>query len=174
MRVTYNSNNSGGRWWLNDKNWLALERAGWYVIWGGYQFCHSRYDARVPPICASEKDCGGHRKYESAKIVKGDRWLDALAREAYAEFPSLAEAIRAWEHIVKQDASDEGCNCCGPPHGFSTAEHDYASGEQIVSVLYGDDAPKTLREAVERTRRVTETPETPNPPRRIRLNGDST
>ena len=28
MYVEYNTNNSGGRWWLTDEHWLALERAG--------------------------------------------------------------------------------------------------------------------------------------------------
>lgn len=32
-RIEYQSNNSGGSWWLNDEQWLALERAGWQVEW---------------------------------------------------------------------------------------------------------------------------------------------
>jgi hypothetical protein len=31
--VEYSANNSGGRWWLTDQNWLALEQAGWKVRW---------------------------------------------------------------------------------------------------------------------------------------------
>jgi len=32
-KVDYSSNNSGGSWWLSDKDWLALEEAGWEVEW---------------------------------------------------------------------------------------------------------------------------------------------
>ena len=31
--VRYSSNNSGGDWWLSDKDWYALEEAGWDVDW---------------------------------------------------------------------------------------------------------------------------------------------
>lgn len=31
--LSYGSNNSGGRWWLKDKDWEALEDAGWTVHW---------------------------------------------------------------------------------------------------------------------------------------------
>lgn len=33
MKVTYDSNNSGGHWWLKDDDWKALEKAGWVVHW---------------------------------------------------------------------------------------------------------------------------------------------
>lgn len=29
VTVEYSSNNSGGSFWLNDKDWKALEKAGW-------------------------------------------------------------------------------------------------------------------------------------------------
>jgi hypothetical protein len=31
--VEYNSNNSGGDWWLSDRDWFKLEKAGWVVEW---------------------------------------------------------------------------------------------------------------------------------------------
>ncbi len=31
--IEYDSNNSGGGWWLNDTDWKALEEAGWHVDW---------------------------------------------------------------------------------------------------------------------------------------------
>lgn len=31
--ITYNTNNSGGDWWLSDKDWTSLEKAGWKVKW---------------------------------------------------------------------------------------------------------------------------------------------
>lgn len=33
MYVEYDSNNSGGSWWLKDSHWRALEAAGWKVQW---------------------------------------------------------------------------------------------------------------------------------------------
>lgn len=29
----YTSNNSGGDWWLSDRDWVALEKAGWHIYW---------------------------------------------------------------------------------------------------------------------------------------------
>lgn len=40
--VHYDSNNSGGRWWLTDKQWDALERAGWEVEWRDERFLGAR------------------------------------------------------------------------------------------------------------------------------------
>lgn len=31
--ITYESNNSGGSWWLTDQDWKKLEEAGWEVEW---------------------------------------------------------------------------------------------------------------------------------------------
>lgn len=84
MRVEYSSNNSGGGWWLDDKDWYALETAGWVVDW------------------------------------RPDRWLGALATSATREGLTLSQAIVEWEHVTNQVASDVGCECCGPPHHFST------------------------------------------------------
>lgn len=33
MKVEYDSNNSGGSWWLTDENWKDLEKGGWVVDW---------------------------------------------------------------------------------------------------------------------------------------------
>jgi hypothetical protein len=33
MKITYESNNSGGVWWLKDEDWNALHDAGWEVEW---------------------------------------------------------------------------------------------------------------------------------------------
>jgi len=34
IRIRYQANNSGGDWWLSDKDWQNLETAGWKVSWG--------------------------------------------------------------------------------------------------------------------------------------------
>lgn len=33
MKIEYTTNNSGGGWWLKDKDWDALSAAGWDVEW---------------------------------------------------------------------------------------------------------------------------------------------
>ena len=89
MKFTYSSNNSGGNWWLTDNDWKALEAAGWKVNW--------------------IKD----DSYYEGK----ERWLDCLAMSAVSpEVSNEEEAIYLWEKVTQQTTSDEGCNCCGPPH----------------------------------------------------------
>ncbi len=160
MRVEYSSNNSGGGWWLDDADWVALEKAGWVVLWGGKYFCHPTYggllDNQGPNLCPDRESCQeGHVAATSAEDAERLRWLGSLAREAYREAPSAEEAIREWERVTGKSASDEGCNCCGPPHNFSwtddDGQHHYASGDDVLPLLYGD-GPKTLRDAVPRPR----------------------
>lgn len=33
MKYRYESNNSGGSWWLTTEDWKNLEKAGWVVDW---------------------------------------------------------------------------------------------------------------------------------------------
>lgn len=154
MIVEYSSNNSGGSWWLKDKDWLALEKGGWSVKWGSPRFCNSRYpplfptSRQAPETCEKEK-CPGHYLTSLKEVMNFDEyWLGAAAQKASKEFQSLAEGIQDWEKLVGQSASDEGCNCCGAPHCFS-AEGVYVSGEEVIRVLF-PKAPKSLREAAER------------------------
>lgn len=129
--ITYSSNNSGGDWWLEDKDWIALEKAGWLVEWGGSYFCKSRWDKvpkGKPEPCASNDECKGHRKYDSAKEAENDRWLGALAKEATKPFEGtdrrecVQKAIREFEKVTGADLSAEGCNCCGTPHTFEVGK----------------------------------------------------
>jgi hypothetical protein len=92
MHVEYSSNNSGGSWWLDDKDWQALESAGWEVQW-----------VKDDP---------------SRLFANGDRFLGALATNAIRRDLGLREAVAEWERITGQDATDEGCPCCGHPHMF--------------------------------------------------------
>ena len=94
--VRYSSNNSGGSWWLTDKNWLDLEAAGWKVRW-------------------IRDDTSGHYAREGASA---DRWLGALATSATREGLSLEDAIEEWERVTGACYGDEGCSCCGRPHDF--------------------------------------------------------
>jgi len=131
MKVEYSSNNSGGSWWLKDKDWKKLEKAGWKVEW-----------------VKNNKDM-------KMFLDKDGRYLGALAKYASKDFKTLREAIEEWESVVGLDASDEGCNCCGPPHSFSCGEgeeYQCAYGKGVVGVLY-DNAPTSLREAAERLKK---------------------
>ena len=120
MKVTYSSNNSGGDWWLKDKDWKALEKAGWTVIWGGWYFCNSSWwELPKGKKKCGKKNCPGHRKYKTAKQADKDRYMGALASYASKDFPSIEDAKEEWSRIVGQDPKAEGCNCCGQPHYFS-------------------------------------------------------
>jgi hypothetical protein len=92
MRVEYHSNNSGGEWWLDDGNWLALEKAGWKVQW-----------------CRENEVLGKKR----------ERWLGALATRATREGLSLRDAVAEWERVTGKSSTDAGCACCGQPHDFT-------------------------------------------------------
>lgn len=70
---------------------------------------------------------------------------------AYKHFDSPQAAMREFEAITGQTVSDEGCNCCGPPHTFTWGKGEsrgYARGDGCLEYLY-ENAPKTLREAAE-------------------------
>jgi hypothetical protein len=112
MKIEYDSNNSGGSWWLKDSDWEALEKAGWKVKW-----------------------------------KKNGRWLGALAMSAEKEFDTPADAIGEFERITGQDASDEGCNCCGAPHTF-TWDGGSTSGNETAELLTGS-RKMSYREALE-------------------------
>ena len=99
MKVIYQSENSGGSWWLEDSDWIALEKAGWIVDWAkeGERFVYPDEDG-VP------------------------RYMGCLAWSAFREGLSLFDAIEEWEKITGQDAYESGCECCGDPHYFCVEE----------------------------------------------------
>lgn len=136
--VEYDSNNSGGSWWLKDEDWAALEKAGWYVQWLGLSFCHARYPGiggakPAPETCPDSQSCHGHRganSYEEAIAAGRDaRWLGALAREATFEVTAYSAALaesnaqQLWSEDIgfRYSGDEEGCNCCGRPHYFSAS-----------------------------------------------------
>ena len=91
--VEYSSNNSGGSWWLDDKDWYALEEAGWEVDW-------IRNEDRL------------------FKDNDPTRFLGALATSAKRYGLSLKMAKAEFEDITGANADDDGCSCCGQPHSF--------------------------------------------------------
>jgi hypothetical protein len=161
--VEYNPNNSGGSWWLKDKDWDALAAAGWKVAWAGMEFVytpegqHERDADGFPVLVGPGEGNSGYQPLLRGKVQReGDRprYMGALARYAYKRFPTIQDCIREFESLTGQDTTDEGCNCCGAPHSFSwtdteTGKRDYASGEEIIPLMY-ENAPKSLREAAER------------------------
>lgn len=134
--VEYGSNNSGGSWWLTDKDWFALEKAGWDVEWGELWFCHGSNFGKDRPsylkrLCPEGKDCRGHKSFASGKDMKdGDRWLGALAKGAKRYGLTLHQAVEEWERVTGKSSTDAGCPCCGQPHYFT--EYD-SEGKQVDS-----------------------------------------
>jgi len=92
MLIRYDSNNSGGRWWLKDKDWKRLEKGGWKVIWANEPFVYTA-DGRH----SYDKD-GFPKTRFNKKLPK--RWLGALASEAFKHFSSPKEAIEEFQQIT--------------------------------------------------------------------------
>jgi hypothetical protein len=133
----YDSNNSGGGWWLKDEDWQALEDAGWTVHWciqtneygtpsfqGGRVYSDSPLDKlKRPEVGPTE---GWKKTYEillvpqsyDEAVENGARWLGGLAMSCAKAGEDPNELVREWERITGQNAADQGCNCCGPPHSF--------------------------------------------------------
>lgn len=129
MKVTYESNNSGGEWWLKDEDWFALEEAGWKVGW--------------------------HKDEKTSMLPAGNdgRFLGELAWCASKDFNSVTDAVREFELITGQDVMEEGCTCCGPPHIFEWQTEDGerdASGDELAIYLYGDFGALSKRAMLEK------------------------
>ena len=117
MYVEYDSNNSGGSWWLDDKQWKALEKAGWKVVW-----THLQRDYKRKTLCKDGTPalCSYKPNYKGDELrKKGHRWLDALATTAYRAGLSLRDAVNEWETVTRASSTDAGCACCGQPHNFT-------------------------------------------------------
>jgi hypothetical protein len=131
--VEYDSNNSGGRWWLTDEDWKALEAAGWKVQWHWFSVDYDKTSSeRIGddgmPVLVRKPESGGKFSWDNAK--EGDRFLGALAAKAYRAGLSLRDAADEWERITHGNATDPGCPCCGKPHSFT--EYD-AEGSYVRS-----------------------------------------
>ena len=92
--IEYDSNNSGGSWWLTDDDWYKLEAAGWEIEW--------------------VKDRPAGLFHEEGE----ERFLGALAVKAIRRGLSRKMAIAEWEDVLQMDAYEGGCECCGQPHNF--------------------------------------------------------
>lgn len=97
--LKYDSNNSGGTWWLSEKDWDALAEAGWTVHWGKRNYNDDPLTHDIPKNQAKPR-------------------LGALAMSAAKAFETAQEGVAEWENLTGQNAEDLGCGCCGPPHSF--------------------------------------------------------
>lgn len=166
MIVKYDSNNSGGSWWLKDDDWKKLEDAGWKVEWynkekpdPNCEYCEGT--GKITKNILKNNTMGlwstkdiGKRCFRCLHDENG-RFLGALATKASKDFSTVKDALEEFEKITGQQVSDEGCSCCGPPHSFDweddKSNFNYCSGEGCLEYLYPDkEIPKTLRDAVEK------------------------
>lgn len=148
--VEYSTNNSGGSYWLRDKDWEALRNAGWLLMdWDNAVYTNGRYvvdKSGLPTVSAP------------AKIEN--------AHYAFKKFTSITEALKEFEELTGQDVTDEGCNCCGAPHSFTWGrdiivrlpkerlheqDYNFASGEDLAEYLYDPEIAKlSKRELIEK------------------------
>jgi hypothetical protein len=94
--VEYSSNNSGGSWWVSDRQWFDLESAGWQVAWFAG-------DTGYPTSAAGY-------------------YLGGLASDAKRTGVTLEEAMAEWQWITALDPCAIPCFSSAPPHSF--AEYD--------------------------------------------------
>lgn len=128
--VEYDSNNSGGDWWLSDDDWKALEKAGWKVAWASLENQYAdnghyvRDDDGTPKLVPI--GTGGSRFPSLAKRDDNGeyRYLGALANGAYRVGLCLREAAEEWERVTGKSSTDAGCPCCGQPHYFTEYDDD--------------------------------------------------
>ena len=158
MYVEYDTNNSGGSWWLKTADWQALENAGWIIHWihelipvydkDGLKCYVDDVDNPSHTHYPSEDydydlKWGNHKHKYSDPLVpstwSGGDWMGAAATSAAKVVANSDEAFAAvgeFERITKQRASDEGCNCCGPPHSFTLVDDEgnskYFSSKPVI------------------------------------------
>ena len=124
--LIYDSNNSGGSFWLKTEDYENLENEGWNVFWVQPR---DNYFARSVP-----KD--------SELLIpvtrhQGGSYLGVVATGAAKRFDDPNKGIEEWERITGQDAGSMGCSCCGPPHSFEYHNEDgtkqYATAHIVES-----------------------------------------
>jgi hypothetical protein len=135
--VEYRSNNSGGSWWLKDKDWRALERAGWVVAWEHLEHIYTdagdhQHDERGVPKLVPVGEGNGEFGSFARKGKDGKyRHLGALATTAYLpNTTDLRKAAAEFERVTGANVCDPGCPCCGQPHRFTSYDDE---GKYIAS-----------------------------------------
>jgi hypothetical protein len=131
--LEYSSNNSGGNFWLTDKDWKNLEKAGWIVHW-----VHDSDDPSHTHA-GDEDDWADHQHRHSytdplvPSVWNGERWLEAAATTAAIATDDPDKAVEEFERITGRDVSAKGCSCCGSPHSFA-----YTDLNDTLHFLYTD------------------------------------
>jgi hypothetical protein len=101
----------------------------------------------------SENNSGGDwwlSKEQYEKLFKagwkpGTTAYDDSIRSCSKDFETFSEAIEEWEELTGEDASAEGCDCCGPPYSFSS-DNNGCSGEGCLRYSFvGKNTPKPKR-----------------------------
>lgn len=167
--ILYDSNNSGGSFWLTDENWRDLEAAGWHVEWNyavegryvryggkptdvsvesGRRYADTWEDATKRPVVGQPDWPDAHpdhqggtvclvaASYEEALALRAQHggYFGTLAVSALKRGNSADELVAEFESITGQDASAEGCNCCGPPHSFEWHDDDGTTARASMRV----------------------------------------
>lgn len=160
MIIEYHSNNSGGVDWLTHEDWEKLRQSGWKLFGhGDFHFTdgHNTVNENGMPLWESETDKPNSRSF--GKVDLGIRY-------AFKRFDSIQEAIREFEKLTKQDVTEEGCNCCGPPHEFKWSssgcvtgtcdcngphkDYNWGSGEDLLEYIFPEKSTrKTKRQLLE-------------------------
>lgn len=148
--VEYDTNNSGGSYWLKNNDWEALRNAGWLLMdWDNAYYENGQYVA---------DETGLPKVTRPAQLES--------AHYAFKMFDSISDAIKEFEKLTGQDVTDEGCNCCGPPHSFTWGkdiitrlpkdrlheqDYHYASGEGLLEHIFVDlDTALSKRQMLEK------------------------
>lgn len=142
--VEYNSNNSGGSWWLTDADWKALEDDGWIVAWANLRHSftpsgdYERESNGVPRLVPRD---GTEERTHSIGIKKDDkgvhRYMGAVAREAYLpDCDDIRRAAESFDKVTSCLSTSAGCPCCGQPHNFTSHGDDGSWGDSGPHVTY--------------------------------------
>jgi hypothetical protein len=109
VTIEYDSNNSGGTWWLDDKDWAILSTNGWVVVpvsssYIGKNNAYALNSSGIPMF--------------TRNINKMETFLGTKATTAFKRFYSVEDAEQEFELLLGKDPEEEGCSCCGRPHNF--------------------------------------------------------
>lgn len=70
---------------------------------------------------------------EQHKALKDNGWIvknKGELIEAWKQFKSKEDAIAEWELLTRENASEQGCDCCGAPYNFLEE-----TNEQVIWIL---------------------------------------
>ena len=142
MYVEYNSNNSGGHWWLDDNQWRALEAAGWKVAWYRLEHLYNEEGSHVIDDDGTPKLVPIRQgNYPFGLFVQrgsdGEyRFFGGLAQKAYRSGATLKDAVAEWEMITGISSTSDGCPCCGRPHSFTQYDDGGKCSDRCTTVSY--------------------------------------